>query len=106
MKQLFQVLILLLLEPLLRLEYITPLNGHNYKGLNPSLAGTTSPTELSLKLLLVESLVLILLLLEPLLRLFQPLMLMQTRSGLNPSLAGTTSPTLAAGDFKEVARLS
>ena len=65
-----KVLILLLLEPLLRHNPAHPYL-YQVNCLNPSLAGTTSPTELSLKLLLVESLVLILLLLEPLLRLAQ-----------------------------------
>ena len=62
-------------------------------GLNPSLAGTTSPT-ISEKRLENDVKVLILLLLEPLLRLADLADRLIGKSfSLNPSLAGTTSPT-------------
>ncbi len=60
------VLILLLLEPLLRQIKVARV-ALKCRSLNPSLAGTTSPTERA-KRIESEALVLILLLLEPLLR--------------------------------------
>ena len=62
------VLILLLLEPLLR--QLLPIQiKHIQYSLNPSLAGTTSPT------IMINDKI-------------------QAAIGLNPSLAGTTSPTV------------
>ena len=61
-------------------------------GLNPSLAGTTSPTSNNVAINFIRC-VLILLLLEQPLRLSLSQFKAQRNISLNPSLAGTTSPT-------------